>query len=99
MPKPMPKQVMQQSLMLNLLSAIYRKVMIMAGELDNLTTQVAANGDVIDSAIVLIQGIKSALDAAIAANDPAALQSLSDALAAKDAELAAAVEANTPAAP
>ena len=99
MPKPYPKQVIQQALSLNLLSAIYKKVLIMAGELDNLTAQVAANSEVIDSAIVLIQGIKAALDAAIAGGNPAALQSLSDALGAKDAELAAAVEANTPAAP
>ncbi len=99
MPRKPSKQDIQQALSLNLLSAIYRKVLTMSGELDTLTTQVASNGAVIDSAIVLIQGIKAALDAAVASGDPAALQALSDALAAKDAELAAAVEANTPAAP
>ena len=60
----------------------------MAGELDGLSTQVQANADVIDSAILLIRGIKASLDNAIAANDPAALQALSNALGAKDQELA-----------
>lgn len=74
----------------------------MAGELDALTAAVANNGTVIDSAMVLIQGLKTKLDEAIAANaagNPAALQALSDALGAQDAKLAAAIPANTPAAP
>ena len=71
----------------------------MAGELAALQAQVAANTDVIESAITLIQGIKAALDAAIAAGNPQALADLSAALGAEDAKLAAAVAANTPPAP
>jgi hypothetical protein len=67
--------------------------------LTDLQTQVAANTDVINSAIALIQGLKGQLDAAIASGDPAQLQALSDALGSSDAALAAAVAANTPAAP
>jgi hypothetical protein len=71
----------------------------MAGELAGLQAQVAANTDVIESAITLIQGIKAALDAAIASGDPAALAALSATLSSEDEKLAAAVAANTPAPP
>lgn len=67
----------------------------MAGELAALQAQVAANTDVIESAITLIQGIKAALDAAIASGNPQALADLSAQLASEDAKLAAAVQANT----
>ncbi len=67
-------------------------------ELDDLKTAVAKNKDVVDSAIVLIQGLKAKLDAAIASGDPAALKALSDSLGAEDQALADAVAANTPAA-
>ena len=69
----------------------------MSKELDTLTAQVAANDTVIESAIVLIQGLAAAIKAA--GTDPAALQALVDSLAAEDAKLAAAVAENTPAAP
>ena len=92
----------------------------MAGTLADIQAQntaliaaVKAEDDVVDSAIVLINGqvatladIKAQLAAAIASNDPAALQAVADSIGAsvtditakKDA-LAAAVAANTPAAP
>ena len=70
----------------------------MAGELGDLQAKVAQNTNVVDSAIVLITGIKTALDAAIAANNPQALKDLSTALGAEDDKLAAAIVANTPAA-
>lgn len=84
------------------ISEILGRIKTMAGELDTLTTQVASNTTVIESAIQLLQGLKVALDAAIAANNagnPTALLALSDSLGAEDAKLAAAVVANTPAAP
>lgn len=72
-------------------------------QLDALAAQVAANTTVVQSAIVLINGLKTSLDAAIAAqadgDNGAALQALSDQLAATDSALANAVAANTPAAP
>ena len=80
-----------------ILTAVTTLGATMAGELDTLTAQVQANADVIDSALALIKGIKASLDNAIAANDPAALQALSNALGAKDQELAQAVAENTPA--
>jgi hypothetical protein len=49
--------------------------------------------------VALLNGIKAALDAAIAANDPAALKALSDSLSVNTDALAAAVTANTPTPP
>lgn len=71
----------------------------MAGELEKLQQDVAAEGVVVDGAITLIKGIKAALDAAIAAGDPAALTALSAEIEAKTAALSAAVVENTPATP
>ena len=80
-----------------ILDAINQLGIKMANELADLTTKVSDTKTVIDSAIVLIQGIKAALDAA--GSNPVALKALSDSLAASDAALAAAIVANTPAAP
>lgn len=66
-------------------------------EIDTLTAQVASNTSVIESAITLLGNIKALLDAA--GTDPAKLAALSATLAAEDEKLAAAVVANTPAAP
>ncbi len=63
-------------------------------ELDDLTAQVAANKTVIDSALVLINGIADRIKAA--GTDPAALKALTDSLKSEDDALAAAVTANTP---
>lgn len=71
--------------------------MIMSA-LTDLQDAVAAEKAVVDSAIVLLNGLKAKLDEAIAANDPAALQALSADLGAQTAALAAAVAADTPAA-
>lgn len=68
----------------------------MAGELDALTTQVAANTTVEQSAVTLIQGIAAQL--AAAGTDPAKLAALSASLKTSADALAAAVTANTPAA-
>lgn len=82
---------------LELLTSILKKVIHMAGELDALKAAVQRNSDVEDSAIVLLKGLKDALDAAIASGDPAALTALSDSIGSKADELGAAVVANTPA--
>lgn len=65
--------------------------------LDDLTAAVAAEDTVVDSAITLLQGLKAALDAAIASNNPAALTALSNSIGAKTKALSDAVVANTPA--
>lgn len=68
----------------------------MAGELDTLTTDVANGATVEQSAIVLLQGLKAALDAA--GTDPAKLAALSASLESSNQALADAIVANTPAA-
>lgn len=80
-----------------LLHAILNKEKHMSVELDTLTAQVAANNDLAASAVALIQGLASQIEAA--KDDPAKLQALADSLRASDAPLAAAIAANTPAAP
>jgi hypothetical protein len=84
-------------LLLRYVRFIINEEIIVSQELDDLTTQVAANKDVTQSAITLIQGIKARLDAA--GTDPTKLKALRDDLAAQDLALANAVAANTPAAP
>lgn len=68
--------------------------------LDDIVAKVKSESDVIDSAIVLINGFKDKLDAAVASGaDPEVLQKLSDDIGSSTAKLAAAVAANTVAAP
>lgn len=66
-------------------------------ELDALTAEVTRNKDVDDSAVALINGIAAQLTAV--AGDKAATLALADSLRASSDNLAAAVSANTPAAP
>jgi len=84
-------------LILQKLNSIIAKENEMAGELDALTAEVANATTVEQSAITLIQGLAAQL--AAAGTDPAKLQALHDQLMASDAALAAAIQANTPAAP
>jgi regulator of replication initiation timing len=71
----------------------------MAGELDQLKTQVQKTTDAEDAAALLLKGLKDRLDAAIASGDPKELKRLSSALGKSTDDLAAAVVANTPAEP
>jgi len=80
---------------LDILEHIKDKLKHMSLELDNLTAQVHANSDLLDSATLLINGIADRITAA--GVDPAKLTALADELKAKDEVLAAAVTANTPA--
>jgi len=82
---------------LKLLRKILNEVSKMSAALDNLTAKVTAEETVISSAIALITGIKAALDEALAANDTAAIQAISDKIGADTQALADAVTANTPA--
>ena len=70
---------------------------IMSAELDALSAQVAASATVEASAITLIQGLAAQI--AAAGTDPAKLSALTASLNASATALAAAVSANTPAAP
>ena len=70
-------------------------------DLTQLTADVTNDTTVEKSAVTLLQGLKSRLDAAIAADqagDPQQLAALSTQLEASTADLAAAITANTPAA-
>jgi len=70
---------------------------LMAGEVQALTDQVAANTSVEDSAVVLLNNIHAALVAA--GTDPVKLAALKDTLKTHGDALAAAVVANTDSAP
>lgn len=65
-------------------------------ELDSLTAQVTANNAVVESAIVLINGIADRILAA--GVDRTKLTELANSLKSEDDTLAAAIAANTPAA-
>lgn len=80
-----------------MLSLIIKNQELLMSAIDDLTAQVAANKTVVDSALVLIQGIAARITAA--GTDPAALAALTDSLKSEDDALAAAVAANTPAPP
>ena len=72
----------------------------MSEQLDALTAEVTAVETVEESAIALITGLKTKLDAAIAAqptDDGAALTALSASLDTEKQKLADAITANTPA--
>lgn len=77
------------------LSALNRKLIRIMALLDDLQAKVERNGEVDQSAVLLLQGLKAKLDEA--GVDPAKLKALSDALANSTDALAAAVTANTPA--
>lgn len=80
-----------------LLHQILEELQIMATNFDALTTQLNANADLIDSVIVLVKDLRQKIiDAGV---DPAKLLELTNALAAKDQQLADAVAAGTPADP
>jgi cell division septum initiation protein DivIVA len=76
------------------LGGIARQETHIMQELDDLTTQVKANTDAEQSAIVLINGIAARI--AAAGTDPVVLQALTDSLKGSSDALAAAVIANTP---
>lgn len=82
---------------LQILQEIKNKEVIMSTELDALTVQVEQTMNVEQSAITLIQGIAQQL--AEIKEDPAKVQALSDQLKTSADSLAAAITANTPAAP
>lgn len=79
------------------LDLIIERLHKMSVEFDNLTAQVKANSDLLDSATSLINGIAARIEAA--GVDPVKLQALTTELKAKDDVLAAAVVANTPSQP
>lgn len=86
-----------QAEILTLLKRLFRLEVVMSAELDALTVQVAKNTDVEAGAVVLIKGIKAALDAA--GTDPVKLNDLKASLDSSASALAQAILENTPAQP
>lgn len=82
----------QQLRLLKALLTLGAKIM---ATLEDVKAAVAAEKTVVDSAITLLKGLHDQLAAAIASNDPAALQAVADDLKAQTDSLAAAVAANT----
>lgn len=81
----------------SVLHIVLLRIKQMQESLEQLTNRVTEIENTADSAIELLNGISQQLKDAIAANDPAAIQALSDRLAAQTQELADAIVANTPA--
>lgn len=79
------------------LDLIHQRQELIMSILDDLSAQVAANRTISQSALTLINGIADRITAA--GVDPAALAALTASLKEDDDKLAAAVAANTPAAP
>lgn len=63
--------------------------------ISDLQAAVAAEGDTVNSAITLLNGLKAQLDAALANNDIGALQQMSADLGTQTNALAAAIAADT----
>lgn len=76
---------------------LLREIKIMAGELDRLATEVSETTTVVGSAVALLNTLGDLIRQNV--NDPARLTALADELDQKQAELAAAIAANTLAAP
>lgn len=67
----------------------------MAATLDELISDVTDESTVVSSVEALLTGLSAQLAAAIAANDPAKIQQVKDAIDSNKARLSAAVAANT----
>jgi hypothetical protein len=91
------RQTQQHNEIIGILNQILAKENIMGADLTSLTAEVTNNTSVEQSAITLIGNLAAAITAA--GTDPVALGALVTQLQTNDAALAAAVAANTVAAP
>jgi hypothetical protein len=85
----------QFRLLYNRIVAMEQRIM---ASLADIQAAVAAETTVENSVVALLQTLSADLQAAIASNDPAAMQAVVDTINTNTAALAAAVTANTPAA-
>lgn len=81
------------------LRQLIQKVNAIMATLADVQAAVANLNTVEASVVAMLQTLSDALKAAIASNDPAALQAVVDSINADSTAMAAAVAANTPAAP
>ena len=91
---PVTKHDLEQSEN-RILAAITQLENKMAATLDDLISDVTDESTVITSVETLLTGLSAQLAAAIAANDPAKIQQVKDAIDSNKARLAAAVAENT----
>lgn len=80
-------------------AAIAKELDPMSQAIDDLADAVKANNDVVQSAVVLIQGLADEVAAAAGSGDPQAVADLTAQIRASAQALADAVSANTPSAP
>jgi hypothetical protein len=80
-----------------LLAVVFWRIQKMSTELDRVATEVGETNTLIDSAITLLGNLSQMIRDA--GTDPAKLTELADSLDAEQNKLAAAIVANTPAAP
>lgn len=85
--------------LLVLVTQLLQKDTKIMATLDDITAAVAAEATVEQSAITLLTSLHDQLAAALASQDPAAIQAVVDQLGTNTAALSAAIAANTPAAP
>jgi len=78
------------------LRQILQKEDVQMATIEELQAEVAANTDVTQSAVALIDGLAQKLEDALAQNDPAAVQEVVDQLRQNSGALGAAVTENTP---
>jgi len=81
------------------LASITTKENTIMATLKDIQDDVASETTVVDSVVTLLESLSAQLTAAIAANDPVALQGIVDNITANKTKLASAVAQNTPAAP
>ena len=77
-----------------LFEPLIREHRLMSAELDRLTTEVSESRTAVDSVLALVAGLAQQIRDL--ATDPAALNALADQLDQQQADIAAAVSANTP---
>jgi len=95
--KPLDVRLTPSAALMGALQTIIQQGAKMSAELDRLTTEVSEATTVQQSAITLLNSLAQQIRDN--ANDPAKLNALADELDGSSNALAAAVEANTPAAP
>ena len=83
----------------HLLVQLSQEENLLMASLDDVQADVTAQTSVVESAVVLLQGLSGQLAAALASGDPAKIQALKDGIDRNTAALAQAVAKNTPAAP
>lgn len=84
---------------IEMLNQLLQQGISIMATIDDITAAVAAETSIVQSAALLLASLHDQLTAALATADPAKIQAVVDQIGVNSAALAAAVAANTPAAP